>query len=643
MKLGIGLLLAAGTALGANATLPTKEILGEEYYVYEVKKGDSLYGISHRYGWDETELLRLNPQLAEGLQKGSLIYYPTGKSAVVEVVSPVALSEIEIPQTLTHQVKHGETVYGIASQYGIPVDAIYAAHPSAKSGIKAGEKIIINQKEAGLGTTLPYFYIEIKPGDTLYSLARNYNTSVEDLLKSNPAITESAIKSGNLLRVPVSDSMPKVTRKLVNKEELASISTVRAEKNDTWTDLSRRTGVSVEELREANQNVTGRLQKDDVIVIPNMQTVEIEEETAYVDPREEQPEGRKEIYDEVHHLDGAQKGVKLVLMLDDPSARRDAEFARGFLMALKEMGNPLYPVDFKVISGAEALDDVIASIDDFRPSAIINISDKGVAEWMINYGNEAGTEIINIFDAKTDSYLSAPSVIQLMTPSNYFYTGVAQELESKFGNRRIIAVTKTGTVDPLGEAISDKFGAGKVTTSLVDGLSSTFFKDGESYLVYADVAERDDIENLLKKVASIREERPFIDIAVVGKPNWVMYADPLAETFYLNDVYIPSRFFFSADDANCKQFIENYSAIYGRGPLKSYPNYAASGWDVANWFIPTIERNGGDFNNNVFTSPETLQTPISLQRVSNWGGFYNPSALLIHFTPYRTVEKINIL
>ena len=64
-------------------TLPTTEILGKEYYKYEVKKGESIYGIAKKYDWDLEELMRLNPDATSSVSKGDILYYPTGQVTVV--------------------------------------------------------------------------------------------------------------------------------------------------------------------------------------------------------------------------------------------------------------------------------------------------------------------------------------------------------------------------------------------------------------------------------------------------------------------------------------------------------------------------------------------------------------------------------
>lgn len=134
--LAVALLAGAGFSLRAdNVKLPVVELLGNTYYVYKAKKGDSLFGIARTYGWDDKTLQKLNPSAVSPLQKGMKIYYPApDQRAQGAVAAPVSANDTE----LRHTVKRGETVYAISNMYGVPVDRIYALNPDSRNGIKAG-------------------------------------------------------------------------------------------------------------------------------------------------------------------------------------------------------------------------------------------------------------------------------------------------------------------------------------------------------------------------------------------------------------------------------------------------------------------------------------------------------------------------
>lgn len=629
----------AAFALAQN--LPVKEILGQQYYVYKVKKGDSVYGITHRFGWDETEFVRLNPTISDGLKKNEIVYYPTGNVTVVEVEpsQPAPAPPADLP-VLNHEVKRGETVYSIAKMYDIPISVIYDAHPSARNGIKAGEVISIDQEKAGFGNPekIPFFYIIVKPGDTLYSTAKSFGLSVEDLLSANPGVSDRTFRAGSTLKIPSTNREPKVKRTMVESQTVGSLSSYKVDKNDTWGSISRKTGVSVEDLKEANENVR-KLKKNEVLAVPVIETVSVEKEVPFTDPREENAEGRREIYDSIHHIDTGDdiRDVRIALMLDDPNARRDVEFSRGFLLALKQLGNPGYKVDLKIMAANLPVEDVVDSLELFNPQVVFTLSDKGAAEWLLSYGSRTGTEAINVFDAKSDVYTSSPSVIQLLTPSTYFNEMIAKAVSDKYGSRKLVTVTKGMNSDAMADAIAAAFPSGESKRIQLENFNPSLLPSASELLVVADVTDKADVEKLLAGIAEAKTENPLLTVTVIGRPNWVTFADPLAEQLYDNDVIIPSRFYFNPESEAGKTFISDYTALFDRGPLKSYPNYAATGYDSANWFIPALALSEGDFNVTV-PKTELLQMPIELHRISNWGGFYNGGALLIHYTPWRVVE-----
>ncbi len=68
------LILAAASIYAAQPNLPIVIILGKQYYCYESKKGDSLFGIANHFGWDSAVLNELNSNVGSPIAKGTLIY-----------------------------------------------------------------------------------------------------------------------------------------------------------------------------------------------------------------------------------------------------------------------------------------------------------------------------------------------------------------------------------------------------------------------------------------------------------------------------------------------------------------------------------------------------------------------------------------
>lgn len=97
-----------------------------------------------------------------------------------------------------HTVQKGETLSGIAEEYGISVNTIrWANELSPRATIKEGQEL----------TILPVTGIEYKvgKGDSLISIAKKYNSNVDEIREVND-LDGSSIKIGQVLIIP--DAMP---------------------------------------------------------------------------------------------------------------------------------------------------------------------------------------------------------------------------------------------------------------------------------------------------------------------------------------------------------------------------------------------------------------------------------------------------
>ena len=89
--------------------------------------------------------------------------------------------------TRTHIVKPGETLYSISKQYGNSVAELTAANKLGEDEpISIGQPLIIpvEGKNEFRGASKVLFH-EVIVGDTLYQIAKKYNISVEDLTEWN--------------------------------------------------------------------------------------------------------------------------------------------------------------------------------------------------------------------------------------------------------------------------------------------------------------------------------------------------------------------------------------------------------------------------------------------------------------------------
>ncbi len=640
--------LICSLSVFAEVDLPKVRIAGKDYYVYETKKGDSMYGISNRYGWNVDLLMEMNPTLAKKMKKGAKVYFPAeGDNEENDAVHEPFSAE-SYPM-IRHMVKKGDSVYSISKLYDVPVEQIYLYNPESKYGLKRGALISIPQQTDAINEGASFLFYAIRPGDTLSGIADTYNTSVEQLLRDNKGISDDTFAAGDLLRVSVNSRKEAVVTQTVDETKLAHVETYKAGKDDTWESVADKTGVDVEDLKDFNQDT--ELKKNARIDVPVFVTTHVEKEVEASDPREDTAGGVRDIYNDVHMLAAgdslSERMVRVAVLIEDPHSKRDNEFTRGAFLALDRMKHADFAVRLKVLqevrSGSDSIQIVKAlldSLDAFRPDLVVTTHEKNFPLWLANYGEDKAVEIVNAFDVKSDLYLENPSIIHLLTPSSYFCEAVAEWENQAFPEHTLVMVGKKDSDDAFADAVVAR-SKGNVENISVDGLHEKKLDDWGHYLIYGYPTSRDEVASLLDAVVALKEANPLASVKVLGRPSWITFAEPMKENFSKADVFFPSRFFFDHNSEDGRKFIAAYSASFGHGPIRSFPTYAVAGFDIMNYFIEGLASNSGDFNEAV-PDDEELQTPISLQRMGNWGGFFNPSAYIIHYTPTGDIEKILI-
>ncbi len=212
---GLVLILPSTTQSVANPVGGNGDDL--KFKTHKVKRKETLYSISRNYNVPEDVLKKHNKQLySQTLRKGDKIKIPTNYKNNTD--GPVGISVITPPkddndttavvknvsESIDYTVQAKETKYGIARKYGITIAQLEQMNPGMGAGLKEGATIqvpnIKTEKQAVIDQAQYSFY-EVKKGNTMYSLLREFNLKADDLLALNPAL-DDGLKEGMILKVP---------------------------------------------------------------------------------------------------------------------------------------------------------------------------------------------------------------------------------------------------------------------------------------------------------------------------------------------------------------------------------------------------------------------------------------------------------
>ncbi len=171
----------ASNSLKINQILliPSEEEVPGDYYI--VQAGDSLYSISRRYNLTVDELKRLNNLTSNALSIGQRLLIQGTPTT---------------PATgNTYVVKSGDSLYQIANKYGISVDELKQYNNLTSNLLSIGQ--VLKIPSASFNQTV----YTVKAGDNLYSIAREYNTTVNDIMKANN-LNSNLLSIGQKLLIP---------------------------------------------------------------------------------------------------------------------------------------------------------------------------------------------------------------------------------------------------------------------------------------------------------------------------------------------------------------------------------------------------------------------------------------------------------
>lgn len=206
---------------------------------YVVQKGDTLYSIANKLGTTISELKKENNLTSNTLQIGQVLRIPT--------------KEIYEEEENVYVVKKGDTLYSIAAANNTTVDELKRINNLTSNILSTGQLLKIPSE------LLPETTYTVKKGDSLYSIATKYNTTVDELKRINN-LTSNTLSIGQVLKLP-SDKVSDV-----EKEENTISYTVQ--KGDSLYSIARKYSTTIDKIKDLNNLTTNLLSIGQVLLIP---------------------------------------------------------------------------------------------------------------------------------------------------------------------------------------------------------------------------------------------------------------------------------------------------------------------------------------------------------------------------------------
>lgn len=227
---------------------------------YVVKRGDTLYGISNQFGVSVTELANLNNVKADSLKVGQTLIIPTKSGTNPD-------------NMFIYTVKAGDTLYNIAKTYKTTVNDIINLNNLKNSSLTIGQKIRIPEMYFNMDTVdIPsYTNYVVKKGDSLYSISKKYNVSVDTIIEDN-ALKNNVLQVGQVLKIRLLEEN-EIIEECYGEDYDIPISNSYTEYvvkvNDNLYSIAKKFNTNVNEIMKVNNLTNTNLSIGQVLKIPS--------------------------------------------------------------------------------------------------------------------------------------------------------------------------------------------------------------------------------------------------------------------------------------------------------------------------------------------------------------------------------------
>ncbi len=561
LMLAMELLLVSAAGTTATAAVPQKRsqnivyIDGKKYYIHIVEAGETLSSIGRLYATSEDELLRLNPTAGDGLKSDQTLKIPFAGSSTERVMSKKEIKEQKKNFT-EHIIAPGETLYGIARRYEISVEILMEDNPDADPlHLSIGGRLWVRKKAIGhtdeqttqaelsryeemlnrLSGQEAYRYHLVQPKETIYSLARRYGISEEELISLNNL--EGVLKRGTILRIPNPEASAPVI------EQIDSLLT------DSLANL-----------------------------LPN------------------QPRVPRELL--LKALTPAQRlkvALLLPLTIEGRANRNVAAFYQGFLIGLEEVKSHGYSVDAMLYDTKRSLVEVerIVNESDFREAHLIvgPIYADGI-EPILRYAEQAEIPVVTPL---ADLSVCNSDVLFQMAPTDAHKYDKLQPLLEADATITLIR-TKNNDSEFEQEILQELAGRNYqyYDYESVQGVEhaersdlTPLLKEHDKHLFFVLSDNEVDVDRILASFASAQtnmqaRSQRVPEFTVVGSTRWNRYTNIDRTTFFKNRVVLFSIFHAKRDAEQVRQFDTRYIQAFGAMPTL----YSYRGYETAMIFCP---------------------------------------------------------
>lgn len=555
----------------------------------------------------------------------------------------------QMTKLIDHTVAKGETVYSIAKLYNISIIEIYALNPKAESGINIGDVLKIPYSLSDQVTLIKDNNVDyiVKSKETLYAIAKNNGTTVEDIIKVNPELKSKPLAEGQVLKIPVSlnisrTSMAEAQKAITNQATLPTSAvnnkflTHQVGSKETIYGITKQYNITPEALIDFNPSLKEGLKVGETIVIPILESSATKSTLKNTE----------------------KSSIGLILPFVNKSEGQSARFVEyyeGFLLALKKMKSKgfsanVYVFDIGTESGTEKLKSLLDTYEMKYLDLIIGGVSKEQVDIISAFAKQQGIKYAIPFPTKSSDAENNAQVFQINAPYSILYRNVANVFADLFPFSNVIYISekdKEGDRAEFVTVLNQLLPKASINTktvlidqSFVANLTSALDPVRKNIIIPTSASSRM-LQSVLAALRVAVKDQSATNVTLFGHTDWQTYSQ-LQKEYAKYDTYIYTPFYLNGEDGRVKEFIAEYKKWYNNKSLiNTYPKYGVLGYDTGIAFMTALMNYGKNFYQNPrSTDVPTLQTPFIFKQQNSNSAYVNNGFYLIHYNVDNSINKI---
>ncbi len=548
-----------------------------------------------------------------------------------------------------YSVVAGDTLYSLSKRFGVTIDQIVQVNPVLTEGLKAGQTLKIpqpqepkakNQKADKRSKRQFRSYI-VRKGDTLYSISRLYEISVQTLIADNDNIDPAHLSVGQTIYIRRSEIGQ--TTEAESKKELeehsqavSSITVVEdyryhlVHSGETAENIASRFGADVESLLKLNGFKSATAIREGLIIkVPTSPT---QTPAAPQTEPEQTTSTEPAVALSTTGIDSsirAQVALMLPLGKNGVASQNYIDFYQGFLLGADHLRMAGLQSHINLYNTAHDLDKVSQIIDSAALEQCNLIVGPVYEDTLIpvaRYAEKRGIAVVSPLPNLTQT--SAENLFQMSPRPQTKFDKVGELFD---GSRRVVFITSQTTDSAFETEVKQVMGNIPYTThkyeyehpsviekrekARAEGVEvppsssdlSPLLDSKESTVFVVLAGTEVEVDRILAALASANislsaRSVPTAPYVVFGNNKWNRYKNLDHSLFFTNNMVMLSTYHIDRSDKAVRNFGAQYIKAFGALPTL----YAYRGYDAAVIFIKNLYSNLGTLEGECVTP---LQTP----------------------------------